>query len=420
MTGPGTDAPPDAESVRLAYQRRAAPWPYADLDPARLRAAGWRPTPIRDVVLKVHQRCNLACDYCYVYRHADQSWRDRPAVMPAEVWRAALAAVGRYVRRHDLPHIRLILHGGEPLLLGAARLDRLLSQARATLPDGCAVEFGLQTNGVLLDESIMDTLRRHRVRVGVSADGVATAHDRHRPDRGGRSTFTAVRRALDLLRRPENRHSYAGILCTVPVEADPIGTYQQLLAFEPPLVDFLLPHANWAYPPHRAEGSHTPHGDWLVAVFDRWYESASPTRVRLFDDIIGLVLGAAGGSEQIGLSPAALVVIESDGAIEQVDALKTAYPGAGGTGLSVRHDELDRVFEDPGVVARQLGVAALAESCRACPVHRICGGGHYAHRYRPGAGFRNPSVYCADLRRLIEHVRGRVEPDLIRMLEVAR
>ena len=35
----------------------------------------------------------------------------------------------------------------------------------------------------------------------------------------------------------------------------------------------------------------------------------------------------------------------------------------------------------------------------------ICGGGLYPHRYRHGEGFRNPSVYCDDLMRLITHVR---------------
>ncbi|MFD0522883.1 hypothetical protein [Paractinoplanes durhamensis] len=49
--------------------------------------------------------------------------------------------------------------------------------------------------------------------------------------------------------------------------------------------------------------------------------------MRLFESVIDLTLGGASRSEQVGLSPAALVVVESDGAIEQVDALKTAYPG---------------------------------------------------------------------------------------------
>jgi molybdenum cofactor biosynthesis enzyme MoaA len=31
------------------------------------------------IVLKVTQRCNLNCDYCYVYNRGDDSWRGRPA-----------------------------------------------------------------------------------------------------------------------------------------------------------------------------------------------------------------------------------------------------------------------------------------------------------------------------------------------------
>ncbi|WP_344056718.1 HEXXH motif domain-containing protein, partial [Microbispora corallina] len=44
-----------------------------------------------------------------------------------------------------------------------------------------------------------------------------------------------------------------------------------------------------------------------------------------------------------------------------------------------------------------------------CPVVDTCGGGLYAHRYREGTGFANPSVYSADLYRLITHVRDRID-----------
>jgi uncharacterized protein len=63
-------------------------------------------------------------------------------------------------------------------------------------------------------------------------------------------------------------------------------------------------------------------------------------------------------------------------------------------------------------VARQIGADGLSAECRACPVMEICGGGLYPHRYRQGEGFRHPSVYCADLKKLITHVRKRVISDL--------
>ncbi|GAA0568453.1 hypothetical protein GCM10010172_60880 [Paractinoplanes ferrugineus] len=378
----------------------AAPWPYAQLDVAALRAGGHPRVPFREFVLKIHQRCNLACDYCYMYEHADQSWRDRPRTMSDEVLTATLERIAEHARGR----VRIVLHGGEPLLYGRDRLAELVGRARATVPG--PVDFSMQTNGVLLDEPMLAMLRSVGVAVGVSVDGTEAVHDRHRRTPGGRGSFSAVSAALRRLRRQENRQVYGGLLCTVNVAADPIACYEQLMAFEPPAIDLLLPHANWATPPA------TGHADWLITVFDRWYADSSPVRIRLFDDAIALMLGGSARGEQLGLSPSGVVVVESDGAIEQVDALKTAYPGACSTGTDVLTAGFDAVLDHPGIVARQIGRAALADECLTCPAVAFCGGGHYAHRYRPGAGFRSPSVYCADLRVFLRHVYDRVTADL--------
>lgn len=395
--------------------RRMAPWPYAELDIAGLRAGGWLPTPVQNVIMKVHQRCNLACDYCYVYTQADQSWRDRPSIMPPEVFTAAVQKLDRHVRTHGLTRVSVILHGGEPLLLGGDRLAELATELRAAIPSTCAVEIGMQTNGVLLSPAVVARLLEHRIKVGISVDGTAADHDRHRLFPSGKGSFHAVSKALELLARPENRDSYAGVLCTVSPQSDPAATYEQLKRFTPPAIDLLLPHANWEHPPARPAEGGTPFGDWLAAVFDLWFDDPDGMPVRLFDDIITMLMGGSGRSEQLGLSPAALLVIESDGAIELVDTLKSTYPGACATGLDIRRDEFDAAFDDPGYVARQIGLAALSSECLACPIHRVCGAGHFVHRFRPGAGFRHRSVYCEDLRHLVDHIHARVARDIQRL-----
>jgi uncharacterized protein len=393
---------------------KAAPWPYKVLDIGQLRVDGWQPTAARELIVKVHQRCNLSCDYCYVYQHPDQSWRERPTVMSDEIWQATVDKLANHVRKHAITRFRVILHGGEPLLVGPRRLGRFAEDLRTALPPDCQVDVGLQTNGVLLKADTMSVLRQQRISVGVSVDGTAATHDRHRSTVNNRGSFTAVRAALDLLRRDENRASYAGILCVVDPDTDPIACYEQLAEFEPPAIDLLLPHANWNTARKPAGGSATPHADWLVRVFDRWYEAREPIKVRLFQDIINAILGGPGQSEQVGLSPAAMLVVETDGAIEQVDALKTAYEGACATGLDIRHDELDAAMADPGVIARQIGSLALPVQCRTCPILQACGGGHYAHRYSAGEGFRNPSVYCEDMKVLIGHIVQRIRADVDR------
>jgi uncharacterized protein len=394
----------------------AAPWPDELLDVPALRATGWQPTPFRDFVLKVHQRCNLACDYCYVYTMADQSWRGRPAAMPAAVARAAIARIAEHAARYGVSDVHVILHGGEPLLAGPDRLTQLASAVREALPGGSRAHIGIQTNGVLLDEACLRLLRDHDIRVGVSFDGGRADTDRHRRYASGRSSYPALSRALALLGRPEFRPVFAGLLGTVDPGTDPVACYEEMLRYEPPTVDFLLPHANWSTPPAQAG-----YGRWLMAVFDRWYGAPKQeTRVRFFEEVITLVLGGASRTEQVGLSPTAVVVVESDGAIEQADSLKSAYHGAAATGLNVLTNPFDAALVHPGVVARQIGLAALSDTCLACPVHAICGAGHYAHRYRAGHGFRNPSVYCADMRQLIDHVRARVASDLSALTQTPR
>ncbi len=125
-----------------------------------------------------------------------------------------------------------------------------------------------------------------------------------------------------------------------------------------------------------------------------------------------LALGGTSSAEMIGLSPTRIVVIETDGTIEQGDSLKIAFHGATRTGLNLADDPLDAALTLPGIVARQLGVRALGADCRTCSIQRVCGGGLYAHRYRPGSGFANPSVYCPDLMQLITHIQWTMRNDI--------
>lgn len=396
------------------------PWPTEAVVTEALADPAWQSLPFDEFVLKVHGRCNLSCDYCYMYELADQSWRHKPAIMAPAIFDAAVRRIAEHAAAHHLKSVSVVFHGGEPLLAGAGYLDRAASAVRSALSGTARVALDIQTNGVLLAEPILAVLRSHGIRVGVSVDGGEQAHDRHRRYASGRGSYRAVLRGLERLRQPENRHLFAGLLCTIDVSSDPVGVYEDLLAISPPSVNFLLPHANWVSPPpgYVAGEPGTRYADWLIAIFDRWYAAPrAPVRIHLFEEIISLVLGGASRSEAIGLSPVRMLVIDTDGSIEQVDSLKSAFEGAPETGLSVQAHAFDEALTHPSVVARQRGVAALSATCRACPVHRICGAGLYPHRYHPDTGFLNPSVYCSDLRRLIEHIRQRVHADLRRFKE---
>ncbi|MFF1869862.1 FxsB family cyclophane-forming radical SAM/SPASM peptide maturase [Streptomyces sp. CB03911] len=381
--------------------------------------------PFRQYLLKIHSRCNLACDYCYMYEAADQSWRTRPRRMELDTVRRVGALIARHAAEHGLDEVAVVLHGGEPLLVGAAHLDALLHELTGALNGRCAVRFSLQTNGLrlLAEPALLDVLHRHRVLVGVSLDGAPADHDRHRRLPGGAGSHARTAEALRLLTAPEHRSLFAGLLCVVDLAADPVGTYEALLDFAPPRIDLLLPHGTWqAQPPGLLrtlptappDGSApTPYADWLRAVFDRWYDAPRrETGIRLFEELAVLLLGGRASSEAVGLAPVDLVVVEADGTIEQADSLKAAYDGAPGTGLDVFRHDFGTAAAHPAFRARQRGRAGLGPVCAACPLAAVCGGGLYAHRYADG-GFGHPSVYCADLAALIGHIGGRLRRDLV-------
>jgi uncharacterized protein len=392
-------------------------WP-ATLDVSALLADGWHPVPFCQFVVKVHSRCNLACDYCYMYEMADQSWRDQPKRMSLAIAEQTAARIGEHVRAHGIAEITLVLHGGEPLLAGHKLIRHVLDAVRSAVGPGVIVRACVQTNGVGLDEAYLELFHELDVHVGVSLDGGEDAQDRHRRFRDGRESHAVVAAGLDRLRGPRFQHLFNGLLSVIDLSNDPLRTYGELLAFEPPRIDFLLPHGTWEAPPPGLVGG-TPYADWLIPVFDAWY-AAPTTQIRLFAEIMRLLLGRPAHTESVGLAPADFLVIETDGAIAQVDTLKAAFPGAPLTGLHVSHHAFDDALLLPEIAARQAGLRALCEICQKCRLVQVCGGGLYAHRYRPGTGFANPSVYCADLMCLIDHIRETVSADITQRIALSR
>ncbi|MEE1752442.1 radical SAM/SPASM protein FxsBH, inactivated beta-hydroxylase extension form [Streptomyces sp. SP18CS02] len=363
--------------------------------------------PFREIVLKVHSRCDLACDHCYIYEHADQSWRTRPKAISDEAISWTALRLAEHAKNHALPSVSVILHGGEPLLAGPARLRRVCEELTTALAPVTSLDLRIHTNGLQLSPRYLDLFDEYGVKVGISLDGDKAANDRHRRFADGRSSHPLVLKAVELLHSERYRHLDLGLLCTIDVANDPVAVYDALVGLGPPRIDFLLPHATWEEPPPRPEGSPTAYADWVLAAFDRWNGQGRPVPVRLFESVLSTLAGGPSLTESLGLAPTDLVVIETDGTLEQVDSLKSAYEGAAATGYDLYRHSLDDVAAHPGIRARQLGLDGVGETCRRCPVVRSCGGGLYTHRYRRDNGFDNPSVYCADLEAIVRGVEER-------------
>ena len=176
-------------------------------------------------------------------------------------------------------------------------------------------------------------------------------------------------------------------------------------------MDFLLPdtsHDNKAR--HYGHLAPLPVARYLIPIFDEWFSEDDPSvRIRIFEDLLKLLMGGSPDSDAFGSAAMSYVVIETDGSIEALDALRVCEANIACSGLNVRYHGFDDLARGCPLAYRALteGFPPCA-SCRECPEHDICGGGYLPHRYARANGFDNPSVWCADVLALLTHIRARL------------
>ena len=369
-----------------------------------------------EFVLKANSRCNLACNYCYVYEMADQSWENQPIHMEQETVARAATRLSEYAVEQNLNQISVIFHGGEPLLEKPEWFDKASETLRETVPDNVVLNLSVQTNGILLTQKHLEVFRRWAVAVGISLDGDREANDRHRRYRNNNSSNDDVVSSIDLVREYDER-LFAGLLCVIDLENDPLQTYEALRVHEPRQLDFLLPHGNWESPPPGLETpqrrERAPYAKWLAPIFDEWIaHDMRHTDVRLFNAALDRWAGKPHDFEGLGGAALTELIIETDGSIENLDIIKSAFAGAPDLEHSIFDHSISEAVEAAARKLTQLGAPALAAACQACPIGKVCGGGFYVHGYDEERKFNNPSVFHEDLLRFLYHVKNQAREEV--------
>jgi len=306
--------------------------------------------------------------------------------------------------------LSVVLHGGEPLLLGVRATERLIEGLKSSLRADAGLH--VQTNGVLLTDEFIDIFDRHDVGISISLDGPAELHDRNRRDRHGDGSHERVVAGVaKLVAHPAHERLFSGLLAVVDPTSDPVEIYEFLKATGAPSFDFLYRDGNHdLLPPGKGGTDSTEYGEWMVRLLDHYLADPTPPRIRVLDDLIRLILGGSGRKEGVGQDEYGILVVDTDGRITRNDTLKVAYPGADRFQLErsiLNKDLLDQLAstELDEYFALQRPTSA---TCQACPELTVCGGGMPAHRWSSERGYANPTVFCSDQLMLISAVRARL------------
>ncbi len=146
-----------------------------------------RDTVVKALCLHVAHTCNLNCEYCFA---AQGKYHGERALMSFEVGKRALDfLVENSGTRHNL---EVDFFGGEPLM-NFDVVKRLVEYARSIENEkGKHFRFTLTTNGMLIDDDVIDFANREMDNVVLSLDGRREVNDRFRKTAGGQGSFDVI------------------------------------------------------------------------------------------------------------------------------------------------------------------------------------------------------------------------------------
>lgn len=313
--------------------------------------------------------CNLRCSYCF---YADiSSLRQVRSFgrMKPEVTTKLIDHVFQDLEDGD--HLTIGFQGGEPTLAGLKYFQNFVKQVKAQ-PKQVTVDYAIQTNGLLLDEAWCQFLKTEAFLVGLSIDGGAEFHDRHRPDGARRGTYQrvlATKKRLDDFEIPYN------VLCVLTeemtTEAEKIWSFilqEQIkyIQFIPCLAELGEEENAFAV---------TPRGfaQFYRQLFDLWQKALRKghyVSIKLFDDIANLLVnGVMGACGMLGRCQMQYV-IEANGNVYPCDFYVLDELCVG----NITQQTLRELFEQP-LTQQFICDQPHYGTCDTCEFFKMCRGG---------------------------------------------
>ena len=146
-----------------------------------------RTTVVKALCLHIAHDCNLACKYCF----ADEGeYHGKRELMSYEVGKKALDFL--VANSGSRTNLEVDFFGGEPLM-NFEVVKQLVKYGRSLEePNNKKFRFTLITNGVLLDDDILEFANKEMSNLVLSLDGRKEVHDLMRPRRGGQGSYDTV------------------------------------------------------------------------------------------------------------------------------------------------------------------------------------------------------------------------------------
>ncbi|MCQ2501090.1 MAG: thioether cross-link-forming SCIFF peptide maturase [Lachnospiraceae bacterium] len=162
-----------------------------------------RPTVVKALCLHIAHDCNLACKYCFA---EEGEYHGRRALMSFEVGKKALDFL--IANSGSRRNLEVDFFGGEPLMNWQVVKDLVAYGREQEKIHDKNFRFTLTTNGVLLDDEVMEFCNKEMGNVVLSIDGRQEVHDRMRPFRRGAGSYELVVPKFQKFAESRNQDKY--------------------------------------------------------------------------------------------------------------------------------------------------------------------------------------------------------------------
>ena len=406
-----------------------------------------RPAPAPGQTYRFHTmvkpagaQCNLDCSYCF-YLHKEELLQQPK--MPRMSESVLEAHIRQYIEAQTGSEVVFSWQGGEPTLMGLPFFQRIVELQRRYRKPNQRIENDLQTNGILLDDDWCVFLKAENFLVGLSIDGPAELHDRHRYSKGGQPTHARVMAAVERL----HRHGVPfSALCVVNRDnaKRPIDVYRFLRdQVQPRLIQFTpcierrdfrqCAPGHWPIQGLPAQGSERARpghpdsvvtewsvdpDDWgyfLCRVWDEWFaKDFGKVFVDQFENLVSMLFGAGAQKCVSAEICGKALALEHDGGVYACDHF--VYPEylLGDIGETHEGDLAFSAAQEKFAYAKS---NTLPACCKACPYLRLCWGDCPKDRFTTSAdGTPGLHYLCSGLKRFF-HKGTAARGELARRLQ---
>ena len=162
-----------------------------------------RKTVVKALCLHIAHDCNLACKYCFAGKG---EYNGEKAMMSLEVGKKAIDFL--IENSGNRRNLEVDFFGGEPLMNWEV-VKEIVRYGRSKEKEfNKNFRFTLTTNGVLLNDEVMEFANKEMSNVVLSLDGRKEVNDRMRPFRNGKGSYDVIVPKFQKMAESRNQTNY--------------------------------------------------------------------------------------------------------------------------------------------------------------------------------------------------------------------